>query len=157
MLNEAHTEIAETIDSWLLCTKTSRAQYMTKVVNRKSVVDGLFTWMAAVSQNCHLNILYMTGIWTTRCSEITVLTDPTVVYIVCCFLAMPAMWLVLDKDKSTDSEYFTPYVAPVENQHKFITIPLVLNDPVIDIVSWLNEIGLKGLGVSRPLQNVFAD
>ena len=95
---------------------------MTKVVNRKSAVDSLFAYLiSAVSQDSHLNVLHTTGIWTTRRSEITVLTDPTIVYIVQCFLATPVMHLAIDKNKSSDSEYVTLFAVPAENQHKLTT------------------------------------
>ena len=79
---------------------------MSKVVNRKSSVDSLFVWLAALSQGCHINIIHTRGVWTTHTLELAVMTDPSIVYIVCCFLSMTAMHLVdPDKDTSTDSEY----------------------------------------------------
>ena len=54
---------------------------MMKVMNCKSVVDGLFVWLAVVSQGCHINVLHAGGVWTTQVMEMVVITDPTIVYI----------------------------------------------------------------------------
>ncbi len=42
ILQEVHTEVAAVVDQWLLEMSTSWPQYLTKVVNCKSSVDGLF-------------------------------------------------------------------------------------------------------------------
>ncbi len=44
---ESHNEVAEVIDQWLLTAAVSRKQYLSWVVNRDSVIDGLFIWLAA--------------------------------------------------------------------------------------------------------------
>ncbi len=64
VLHESHMEVAVVVDDWLVWTGTSHPQYLTKVVNQKSAVDGLFVWLAAVSQEVHLNIIHTKGIWT---------------------------------------------------------------------------------------------
>ena len=81
VLHEAHMDIAVVVNEWLLQANTSRAQYMMKVMNHKSVVDRLFVWLAMVSQGCHINVLHAGGVWTTRAMEMFVMTDPTIMYI----------------------------------------------------------------------------
>lgn len=116
---------------------------MTKVVSRKSSIDGLFIWLAAVSQGCHLNILHAGRVWTTQESEMVVMMDATIVYIVHCFLSTQAMRLTDPaKDLSTDSEYVRPFANPLETEHSFIMIPPVLNDPVRDMEEQLEETSL---------------
>ena len=111
-----------------------KVQFLTKVVNRKSAVDGLFAWLSTVSQNCHLNIVHAKGIWTLRKSDIIVLTDPTVVFVVHCFIASPAMHLNNpSKDLDLDLDFVTPFLDPWDTENSFVMILQVLNDPVHDI------------------------
>ncbi len=113
------------------------------MVNRKSAVDGLFAWLSTVSQNCHLNIVHAKGIWTSRKSDIVVLTDPTVVFVVYCFIASPAMHLTSpSKDSDLDPDFVTPFLDPWDTENSFVTILQVLNDPVCDIAMRLNKTGL---------------
>ncbi len=63
---ESHNEVAEVVDQWLLTAAVSRKQYLSCVVNRDLVIDGLFIWLAARWRGVHLNIMHTTGIWTTR-------------------------------------------------------------------------------------------
>ena len=156
ILHESHTEVAAVVDQWLLEMGTSWAQYLTKVVNCKSSVDGLFAWLAAVLQETHLNIIHAKGIWTTWCSDITVLTDPTVVYVVRCFITTPAMHLsdpAKSKDSESDPEYVCPFFEPVKIEANFI--PQVLNDPVRDMAARLGETGL--VQDTMPLQSVLVE
>ncbi len=158
VLYEAHMEVSKVIDSWLLATNTSHAQYMMKVVNCKSAVDGLFLWLSAVSQSCHINLLHAGGLWTTRESETVVMTDPTIVYILQCFLSTPAMHLsTLDKNNSMDSEYVAPFFNPLEMEKVYSTIPQVLNDPVHDMNSRLVKVGLTLISTVKPLQCLLVD
>ena len=145
VLYESHTEVATVVDQWLLETKTSRPQYLTIVVNHKSSVDGLFAWLVAVSQKAYLNIIHIKGIWTICHSDIIVLTDPTIVFVVKCFVATPAMHLanpMKSNDLESDPEYVHPFHETFETEANFITIPQVLNDPVQDMSTRLGEIGL---------------
>ena len=158
VLYEAHMDVSKVMDSWLLATNTSCAQYMMKVVNCKSAVDGLFLWLSAVSQSCHINLLHTGGLWTTRESETVMITDLTIVYILRCFLSTPAMHLSTpDKNASTDSEYVAPFFNPLETEKAYITIPQVLNNPVHDMISRLDKVGLTSISTVKPLQCLLAD
>ena len=151
-------EHAEVIDKWLQQEATTRAQYISKVVNRKSSIDGLFVWLAAVSQSCHMNIIHAGGVWTTCASELVVMTDASIMYIMHCFLSIPAMYLANpDKDSSTDSKYIKQFCNLLETQDNFITIPGVLNDLVHDLEGCLDEIGLVPTSNVKPLQELFAE
>ncbi len=105
LLHRANTEHTEVIDEWLQQAATSRAQYMSKVVNRKSSMDGLFVWLAAVSQDCHVNIMHTRGVWTTHASELVVMTDASIVYIMCCFLSMPVLTKIPVLTQSMSSNF----------------------------------------------------
>ncbi len=144
---------AEVIDSWLEFHHISRAQYLQKVVNRKSSIDGLFVWMAAWACDVHLNMLHASGIWTTYKLDIPVFTDPGIVFIVRCFLAVPAMHLGLPKDES-DSEFLRPFGPPPPG---FITVPLVLNKPVTEVQERLDETRMVCDSDEAPLQELFAE
>ena len=157
-MNESYIEVAVVVDEWLIQTGTSCLQYLAKVVNCKSAIDGLFTWLAAVSLGVHLNIIHATGIWTSQKLDITVLTDPTIVYVLRCFISAPAMHLQdPDKHESSDLDYVMPFKHPAEMENCYITIPQVLNKPVINVQDRLNETVLQRLSDTLPIQNLLAD
>ena len=157
VLHESHTEVAVVVDNWLLHTRTTCSQYLTKVINHKSAIDGLFAWLAAVSQGIHLNIIHARGIWTSCRSDITVMTDPMKVYVLRCFVSTPAMHLMdPDKDQSSDPEYVALFRHPAETQEKYITIPHVLNKPVLSIQERLDKTGLQRLSDVAPIQDLLA-
>ncbi len=158
VLNESHTEVAMVVDEWLIQTGTLHSQYLTKVVNHKSAIDGLFAWVAAVLQGVHLNIIHATGIWISWKSDITVLTDPTIVYVLRCFISAPAMHLQdPEKDESSDLDYVVPFKHPAETENCYITVLYVLNKPVTNVQDRLNETGLQRLSDMLPILNLLAD
>ena len=107
LLNELHTPVAEVVDDWLLLAGVTRCQYLAKVVNHGASIDRLFVWLAAVFSGKHLNIIHTAGIWTSHATEIMVMTDAALIFIIWCFLSMPAMHLSVAKSGSSDldSEY----------------------------------------------------
>ncbi len=87
-----------------------------------------------------------------------VITDPTIVYILQCFLSTPGMHLGdLVKDLSTDSEYITPFLSVLETESFYIKVPRVLNDPIRDLASHLDDIGLCVHTPTKPLQELLSD
>lgn len=73
------------------------------------------------------------------------LTDPTVVFVVRCFITTPARHLsdfMKSKESESDPEYVHPFFEPVEIEANFVMIPQVLNDPVQNMATRLEETGL---------------
>ena len=87
----------------------TRKEYLCQIVNRKSVADGLFLWLSVHACQQHLNVLHLRGIWTSRRSEIVVLTDAMITLVVGCFLLSPKMECFSVKD---DSFYIKPLHDP---------------------------------------------
>ncbi len=85
LLKESHTLVAEVVDDWLQLAGLTRHQYLAKVVNCGASINGLFVWLAAVFSGKHLNIMHATGIWTLHATEIVVMTDVVLIYIIRCF------------------------------------------------------------------------
>ncbi len=83
----------------------TRKEYLRQVVNRKVLADGLFMWLSVHAQAQHINIIHPGGIWSSRLSEVPVLTDAAIVLVLCCFLTSPKMTL---SDKKEDSFYIMP-------------------------------------------------
>ena len=52
---------------------------MTKYMTLGGKVDGLFMWLASIASCLYLNLVYDSGIWTTRASENPDLRDALVV------------------------------------------------------------------------------
>ena len=82
LLNELYTPVAEVVDDWLLLAGVIRHQYLAKVVNRGASIDGLFIWLTAVFSGKHLNIFHAAGIWTSCATEIMVMTDAALIFII---------------------------------------------------------------------------
>ena len=153
VLHESYTEVAVVVDEWLLHTGATHPQYLTKVVNCKSAIDSLFAWLATVSQGVHLNIIHTRGIWTSHRSDITVMSDPTIVYVLRCFVSTPAMHLIdPDKDQSSNPEYVFLFRHLAETQENYITIPCVLHKPVLNVQERLDKTGLKRLSDPTPFR-----
>ena len=94
-----------TIEQWLIQHGITRKEYLRQVVNRKVLADGLFMWLSVHAQAQHINIIHPGGIWSSRLSEVPVLTDAAIVLVLCCFLTSPKMTL---SDKKEDSFYIMP-------------------------------------------------
>ncbi len=139
---ESHNEVAEVVDQWLLTAAVSRKQYLSCVVNRDSVIDGLFVWLAARWRGVHLNIVHATGIWITRQSDIVVMMDTKLVFIMPCFLSTCALQLQ-EVNKlplgDSSSEFIQPFSSVKETEGLFVGVSQVLNDPVQNCVEHADE------------------
>ncbi len=62
-------EIQTGVEGWLRAYAISRKQYLHYVVNHRWPADGLFVWLAVRVMHQHLNLLHVSGIWTSRKSE----------------------------------------------------------------------------------------
>ena len=130
---------------------------MSQVVNRGAAIDRLFVWLATHSQNQHLNIVHAGGIWTTRASEMVVMTDAALIFIIRYFLSTQKMSAQLDHDISSESEFVHPFCHPMEMQDKFIHIPPVLNKPVKNPMERAFEADVQIQGHELPLQQLIAN
>ncbi len=157
LLYESHTDVARVVDTWLLDAGVSRKQYLSHVVNCGSAVDGLFVWLAANLMKQHINIIHATRIWTTRASEIVIMTNAALVFIMDCFLVVWKMHLESVKGSDSDSEYIKPFVAVHETEGYFVKVPQVLNNPVKDCCEKASDAGLELIGPSKPIQDLLAD
>ena len=121
-------------------------------------MDYEFVWLSVVSQGCHINVLHAGGVWTTQVTELVVMTDPTIVYILWCFLSTLGMYLSdSTKDLSMDSEYITPFLSVLETECFYIMVPRVLNDPIHNLASHLDEARLCAHPPTKPLQELLSD
>ncbi len=102
LLYESHTDVARVVDTWLLDAGVTCKQYLSRVVNHGSAVDGLFVWLAANLMKQHINIIHATGIWTTRASELVIMTNAALVFIMDCFLTVQKMHLGSVKGLESD-------------------------------------------------------
>ncbi len=102
-LYENHTQASQVADVWLLDTKISRLQYLSRVVNCECAIDGLFIWLAAWSYQQHLNVFHAARVWTSRAMDDPIFTDPALIFIIRCFLVSPAMHL--EHNSSSNSKY----------------------------------------------------
>ncbi len=84
-----------------------KKQYLRHVVNRYHSIDGLFLWLSVNVAKRYLNILHVSGVWTSHRSDVTMLTDATVVLVLNCCLATQCMTREEIK-KSVDDEYTMP-------------------------------------------------
>ncbi len=61
------------------------------------------------------------------------------------------------KDLSIDSEYITLFLSALETESSYIKVPRVLNDPICNLASHLDEIGLCAYTPTKPLQELLSD
>ncbi len=120
-------------------------------------IDGLFVWLAAQGQSQHLNIVHAGSIWTAQASEMVIMTDPTLIFIIGYFLSMPKMNAHYDKDQSLDSDYVHPLCHPGVTEGSYIHIPPVLNKPVKDPIDRAFEADVVLKGNELPLQCLLAN
>ncbi len=139
----ADFEIQATVTDWLNIRGITRGGYQRQLKNKKLPVDGLFIWLAVKHYHQHINLMHASGIWTSRHSEYVVMTDPTVILIVGCFLMAAGMLL---DDLKKDSEYMSCFHHPLEVQSGFVPVPKVLNKPIVHLGEWLEEIGFHPCG-----------
>ncbi len=140
---------------WWMTGYSTLEQHAHSILPKWSIISQqlivcLLGW--PVSQGVHLNIIHARGIWTSHRTDITVMTDPTIVYVLRCFVSTPAMHLMdPDKNQSSNSKYVSPFQHPAETQENYIAIPCVLNKPVLNIQERLDETGLKRLSDITPI------
>ncbi len=138
-----------TIEKWLMDHGIMCKEYLRHIVNRCTIVDGLFLWLSVHTSQQHVNVVHPGGIWTSRQSEIVVLIDATITLVVNCFLLSPKMDQFSVQD---DSFFIKPLSDPCLVQDNFVIIPHVLNKLVGDIQEWLDETGLYATGPQVLLQ-----
>ena len=142
-----------TIEQWLMDQSVTHKEYLCCIVNRKSVVDGLFLWLSVHACQQHLNVLHPRGIWTSRRSEIVVLTDATITLVVGCFLQTLKMECFSVKD---DSFYIKPLHDPHLVQDSFVVMLHALNKPVTDVQDHLDKTGLYATSPPMLLWEILA-
>ncbi len=144
-----HTTIAD----WLNVRGLSRYQYARSISSSKAKADSLFVWLAVQCAKQHLNLMYASGIWTLHKSEYMVMTDPTIVLLISGFLSVTKMSIAELLD---DSVYLAQFKNLLETQPQYVTVPQVLNKPVLDLGSQLEEIGMNVCGEHVPLHHIMA-
>ncbi len=102
----------------------------------------------------YVNLIHTSGIWTSRHSEITVLTDALILMIISYFLVTSKMEQLPVKEDPMYTKMFTDLWLA---QTTFMEHPHALSDPVIDLKARMEEIGLEGSGGMRPLQDILAE
>ncbi len=141
--------IQTTNEKWLMDHGIMCKEYLRRVVNRYTIVDRLFLWLSVHASQQYINVLHPGGIWTSRWSEIMVLTDATITLVVNCFLLSPKIEQFSVQD---DSSFIKPLSDPCLIQDNFVIMPKVLNRPVGDVQEWLDETGLYATGPQVLLQ-----
>ncbi len=141
------------IEQWLMNQGVMRKEYLHHIVNRKSVVDGLFLWLSVHACQQHLNVLHPREIWTSRRSEIVVLMDATITLVVGCFLLSLKMECFSAKD---DSFYIKPLHDLCLVQDSFMVMLCTLNKPAMDVQGHLDETGLYVTSPPMLLQEILA-
>ncbi len=84
-------EIQTAVENWFICYGITKKQYLHFIINRHKPIDGLFVWLAVHATKSHLNILHTSGVWTSCHSDITVLTDASIVLVMNCTLHVGKM------------------------------------------------------------------
>ncbi len=102
----------------------------------------------------HLNILHVSGIWTSQHSNIMVLTDAIVVLIINCYLSSGEM--SHEAIKKQDNIYTDQLHDPRQDLHNYVSMPKILNKPVKDVPVHLDEIGLSTIHENAPIQEHLA-
>ena len=97
--------------------------------------------------------MHASGIWTSRRSEYVVMTDSTIVLIISGFLSVTRIDLTGLMDHS---DYLAQFKDPCETQHRFITVPQVLNKPVIELGAQIEEVGMHVCREQAPLHHILA-
>ncbi len=157
LLYESYMDMARVVDMQLLDAGITCKQYLSWVVNHGLAVDGLFVWLATNLMKQHINIIHATGIWTMRASELVIMTNAALVFIMDCFLIVRKMHLDSVKGSESNSEYIRPFVAACETEGYFVQIPQVLNNPVKDCCEKAIDAGLELVGLSKPIQDLLVD
>ncbi len=132
----------------------SKKQYLQFVVNRRKLIDGLFLWLADHVARRHVNVIHASGIWTSSRSDIMVLTDASIVLILNCVLYTKQMsWEAI---KKCDNEYTATLCDPCPFTVNYVSMPKILNNPVKDTKSCIEEIRLQQRSPDMPIQHHLA-
>ncbi len=146
-------EVQTTIADWLNICGILRHQYARSISSSKSKADGLFIWLAVHCTKQHLNLIHASGIWTSCKSEYVVTTDPAIVLLILGFLSVTKMGTVELLD---DCVFLAQFKYLMETQDHYIPVPQVLNKPVLNLGSWLEEIGIYVCGDHALLYHIMA-
>ena len=151
--DESDFDVQTMVADWQNTRGVTRHQYARSIRGANSKVDGLFIWLVVQCVWQHLNLMHASGIWTSRRSEYVVMTDSTIVLMISGFLSVTRMDLASLLD---DSDYLAQFKDPCETQYRFITVPQVLNKPVIDLGARMEEVGIHVCREQVPLHHVLA-
>ncbi len=151
--NEPDFAVQTTIADWLNVHGLLRHQYARSMSSSKAKADGLFVWLAIQCIKQHLNLMHASGIWTLHKSEYVIMTDPTIVLLISSFLLVTKVSMAELLD---DSIYLAQFKNPLETQAQYISVPQVLNKPVLDLGSCLEEIGMHVCGDCTLLHHIMA-
>ncbi len=97
--------------------------------------------------------MHASSIWTSCKSEYVVMTDPAIVLLISGFLSVTKMGMAELLDNSV---YLAQFKHLIETQEHFTPVPQVLNKPVIDLGSHLEEIGMHVCGDHTLLHHIMA-
>ena len=151
--DEPDFEVQTTIADWLNICGILKHQYARSISSSKSKADGLFIWLAVHCAKQHLNLIHASGIWTSHKSKYVMMTDPAIVLLILGFLSVTKIDAV---DLLDDSVFLAQFKHLMETQDHYIPVLQVLNKPVLDLGSWLEEIGMHVCGDCTPLHYVMA-
>ena len=148
-------QVAGAIEHWLQSNALSHKKYLSWILNLGSKIDGLFLWLASLAAGIHLNIIHSNGVWTTR-TGIPNLQDLSVAITLGGFLVVTEVLVntLKKKMKDCDSNVFLDHMQVYQN---FVLSPVVLNQPVQDLQSQCDEIGLVPFGEAMPLHVLLAE
>ena len=128
MFTSMDREVQTVVENWLISYSIMRKQYLCFVVNRRKPIDGLFLWLSVHTMRQHINVLHASGVWTSRCSDITILTDASLVLILNCCLVTKLM--TREEIQKRDDEYTEQVCDPHQCLQNYIHMPWILNNPV---------------------------
>ncbi len=81
------------------------------------------------------------------------MTDPAIVLLILGFLLVPKMGMAKLLDNSV---FLAQFKNLVKTQEHYTSVPQVLNKPVLDLGSHLEEIGMHVCGDHAPLHHIIA-
>ncbi len=96
-------EVQTVVENWLISYSIMRKQYLSFVVNRRKLIDSLFLWLLVHTMRQHINVLHVLGVLTSRHSDITILTDASLVLILNCCLV--TKYMTREEIQKGDDEY----------------------------------------------------
>ncbi len=140
MFTSMDREVQTAVENWLISYSIMRKQYLHFVVNRRKPIDGLFLWLSVHTMRQHINVLHASGIWTLRCSDITILTDASLALILNCCLV--TKYMTREEIQKRDDEYTEQLCDPHQCLQNYVHMPWILNDPVKNIRECMDKIGL---------------